>query len=82
MKVIETASNNLLVQACKLYLQFEVFVTELKVLAFFTKKVTLPLLHCVAKGSQEALIQYLPSLWQDLSEGKMETLNYFQVRFF
>ena len=49
--VTETSANNLLVQACKLYLESETFLTELKVLAFFTHKVTMPLLNCVACGT-------------------------------
>ena len=34
--LLETSANNLLVQACRLYIESEVFFTELKALAFFT----------------------------------------------
>ena len=55
--LMDTSANNLLVQACKLYLESDVFLTELKVLAYFTHKVTLPLLNCIAIGNQNDLVQ-------------------------
>ena len=55
--LMDTSANNLLVQACKLYLESEVFLTVLKVLAYFTHKVTLPLLNCIAIGNQNDLVQ-------------------------
>jgi hypothetical protein len=49
--VAETSRKNLLVKACDLYLMCEVFETELRVLAYFTQMVTLPLLNCIEQCS-------------------------------
>ena len=38
----ETWKSNLLAQACKIHLDCEFFLTELQLLAYFTKKITLP----------------------------------------
>ena len=46
MLLRESGKCNLLVQACRMYVQCEIFI-ELHVLAYFTHKVTLPLLNCV-----------------------------------
>ena len=59
----ETWKSNLLVQACKIYLNCELFLTELQLLAYFTKKITLPFLNCVEKCSQEQLLEILPLLY-------------------
>ena len=41
----ETEMDNLLVQACRLYIKCEFFITELKALTYFTHKITLPFLN-------------------------------------
>ena len=41
----------------------------------FTHKVTLPLLNCVETSSQKDLVQILPSLYHDLADGKVHTLD-------
>ena len=75
----ETSKTNLLVSACKLYLSCEFFPTELKVLAFFTHKVTLPFLNCVEISDQETLLTVLPQLYKDLKDGNIDTLVRFLV---
>ena len=42
MVLDETEKDNLLVQACYLYINCEVFIAELQALSYFTHKVTLP----------------------------------------
>ena len=74
--LMDTSANNLLVQACKLYLESEI---ELKVLAYFTHKVTLPLLNCIAIGNQNELLEIFPKLWRDLKFGDMDTLTEYLV---
>ena len=76
---MDTSANNLLVQACKLYLESEIFLTELKVLAYFTHKVTLPLLNCIAISDQNDLVEIFPKLWRDLKSGNMDTLTNYLV---
>ena len=43
MLLNETEKDNLLVQACRLYIECDFFLTELQALAYFTHKVTLQL---------------------------------------
>ena len=73
--VAETGRKNLLVKACSLYLECEVFETEFRVLAYFTQMVTLPLLNLIQKCSQVDLIKILPRLHVDLARGNMDTLH-------
>jgi hypothetical protein len=77
--LMETAANNLLVQVCRMYLETEVFYTELKALAYFTHKITLPLVNCVASGCQDDLLQIFPTLWKDLKNGQDSTLKKWEV---
>ena len=46
----EVQETNQLVEACKIYIESEIFLTELEVLAYFNHKVTFPFLHCVEKA--------------------------------
>ena len=73
MLLLETEKNNLLVQACRLFVKCEFFLTELYVLTYFTHKVTLPLLNCVEISDQSQLLQIFSKLHKDLSNGKMDT---------
>ena len=57
----ETTNNNLLVQACRLYLENECVVAAFKALSYFTYKVTMPYLNFVENlrnGDMEMLHQY------------------------
>ena len=53
----------------------------MKALAFFTHRVTLPLLNCVAQGSQDDLVRLFPELWNDLKQGDMNTLSRYEVAY-
>ena len=79
MLLTETAMSNLHIESSKLYLECEFFFTELTVLAYFTHKVSLPLLNCVEVCGQEELLDILPRLYQDLSAGSMNTLEKYMV---
>ena len=79
MVLNETDKDNLLVQACRAYLDCEYFITELHALSYFTHKVTLLLLNCVEICDQPQLLQILPKLHQDLQNRKMDTLNDYLV---
>ena len=81
MLLAETSKSNLLVEACKLYMGCELFLTELKLLAYFTHKVTLPLLNCVEKSNQNVLLVLLPKLFEDLKKGCTDTLKDFIVQY-
>ena len=72
-------SNNLLVQACSLYLNVEYIIIALKCLAFFSKKVTLPFLNMCELKTQKDLVDILPKLKDDLASSKMDTLCEFEV---
>ena len=77
----ETWKTNLLVEACKLYVDCELFVTELHLLALFTKKITLPYLNCLEKSSQSNLLEIFPTLYDDLLKHDMTTLSNFEVEY-
>ena len=57
------------------------FLTELHALAYFTHKVTLPLLNCVEISDQSQLLHIFPKLYEDLPNGKMGTLMDFLVSY-
>ena len=77
----ETWKSNLLVEACKIYLECQFFLTELKLLAYFTHKITLPFLNCIEKCSREELLQILPTLYDNLLNGKYDVLKDYAVAF-
>ena len=49
----KTWKSCLLAQTCEIYLDCELFLTELQSLAYFTKKITLSYLNCAEKFNQE-----------------------------
>jgi hypothetical protein len=52
-KLLErTTKNNLLVRACRLYLESEYIIASLKALSNFTYRITMPYLNAVEKGDQ------------------------------
>ena len=79
MLLAETNSNSLHVQAAKLYLDSDFFLSCLTALAYFTYRVTLPLLNCVEICSQEQLLPILTSLVTDLAQCNMTTLEEYKV---
>jgi len=81
MLLDETEKNNLLVQSCRMYLQCEFFLTELHALAYFTHKVTLPLLNCVEISDQNELLKVFPKLYEGLNAKKLDTLQHFLVSY-
>ena len=72
--------NNMLIQACRLYLECDYIIASLKALANFTYKVTMPFLNCVEKTDQNELVVILPQLYADLSASKMDTLKDYHVK--
>ena len=64
-----------------MFLDSENFITKLSVLAFFTHKVSLPLLNFVEISSQEELPRLFPKLYGDLQKGKMDTLKQYLVKY-
>ena len=71
----------MLIEACKLYVNCELFITELHLLVVFTHKVTLPFLNCIEKSTQEELLKIFPKLHCDLLNHDMDTLQDFQVNY-
>ena len=81
MLLHETEKDNLLLQSYKLYMECEFFFTKLEALSYFTHKLTLPLLNCVAASSQKDLLQVLPAFHCYLADGKMHTLDKYRVSY-
>ena len=79
-KVLErTHLNNLLVEACRLYISNDYIIAALRCLSFFTRKVTMPYLNFIEKGNQQDLVEMLPKLYMDLKQGKVDTLERYEV---
>ena len=49
----ETYNNNLFIEACKLYTDSKLVITELEVLGFFNHHVTFPFLNCIENCTQK-----------------------------
>ena len=60
--LFETEKDSLLAQACRLHVEWEFFLTELHVLAYFTHNITLPLLNFVEISDQSQLLYIFPKL--------------------
>ena len=75
----EVEGTNQLAEACKIYLSSELFITELECLAYFNHFIIFPFLNCVRTSSQAELLVFLPQLYNDLSDKKVETLKGFVV---
>ena len=78
----DTHLNNLLVCACKLYLENDYILAALKALSFLTYKVTMPYLNCIEICDQNDLVGengILKRLSDDLKDGKMDTLKDYHV---
>ena len=70
-KLLErTNKNNLLVRACRLYLESDFVVAALKALANFTYFVTMPFLNFVEQCDQNEMVLVLPKLLRELSDLK------------
>ena len=78
----ETKATNQLVEACRIYLASEIFLTELEVLAFFNHHATFPFLNCVERSNQADLVKMLPKLFNDLLSGRTDTLNEFIIHIY
>lgn len=75
----DTACSNLLVQACNMYVENEYIIAAFKALGYFTFKVTMPFLNCVEQCDQNSLLPILKTLYEDLKEGRMNTLDRYSV---
>ena len=75
----DSPTENLLAQACRLYVQCEVFITELHLLAYFNKHVTFPFLYCVEISDIPSLKTILPKLHADLLNCDISTLKNFVI---
>ena len=70
--------NNLLIRACRIYLENDFILAGLK--ANFTYKVTMAFLNCVEISNQNKLFNILPKLCKDLANKFMDTLAEFGVK--
>ena len=76
-KVIdETYNNDLLIEACKLCIENDVFIRELKVLDFFNNDATFSFLNCIENCNQKDI---LPNLFHDLINNSTDTLSKYKL---
>ena len=76
----EVEVTNQLLEACRMCISSELFITELECLAFFNYHVTFPFLQCIEMSSQVGLCKILPQLYHDLLDKKIGTLSNFAVK--
>ena len=75
----ETYNKNLLIEACKLYIECELFITELEFLAFFNHHVTFPFLNCIENCNQKDLLGILPTLCHDRINNSTDILSKYKL---
>ena len=75
----ETYYNTLLIKACKLYIDSQLFTTELEVLAFFNHHVTYPFLNCIENCNQKDLLDIQPTLYHDLINYSTDSLSKYKL---
>ena len=76
MLVNEVEGTNQIVESCMIYLSSELYITELECLAYFNQYVTFLFLKV---SSQIQLLEVLPKLYSDLTDGKIDTLQNYVV---
>lgn len=81
MVLNETNLSNLHTEIVQLFLDSEFLTTELLCLAYFTHKVTLPLLYATEICNQDQLCSIFPKLYNDLLRGSTDTLSDYIVKY-
>jgi hypothetical protein len=72
-KLLErTSKNNMLVRACRLYLECDFIIAGLKALSNFTYEVTMPFLNCVERVNQSDLCRIISNLFEELKKGNLK----------
>ena len=66
----------MLIEACKLCIENDVFIRELKVLDFFNNDVTFSFLNCIENCNQKDI---LPNLFHDLINNSTDTLSKYKL---
>lgn len=74
-----TSKKNLLVRACRLYIESDLIRAALKPLGYFTYTVTMPFINAIVKCDQNELVTLLPKLFEDLNVGKADCLRQYRV---
>ena len=72
--------NNLLVKACRLYLNCEFIMCAFRCLGFFTYKIGMPFLNMCEISTQREMKTLLPKLYKDLKNSNIDCLNDFLVQ--
>ena len=81
MVLNETHLLNLHTETVQIFSDSEFLSTELLCLAYFTHKISLPLLYAVEVYNQDELCTIFPQLYSDLQSGSMETLCTYIVKY-
>lgn len=76
-----TKSNNLLVLACRIYVENEFLLSCFAALAYFTYRVTFPYFNFCEKSTQIEAREVFPQLFKDLECMKVDTLDDFRVNY-
>ena len=75
----DTPLNNLLIRACRFYLENDFIIAGFKALSNFTYNVTMPFSNFVEKTNQDCLVELRPKLCVDLANRKTDSLSSYKV---
>ena len=79
MVLTETNLSNLHTEIVQLFLDNELLTSELSCIAYFTHKISLPLLYAVEVCNQDELCSIFLRLYNDLLNGSLESLTDYSV---
>ena len=65
--------------AFRLYIESELFIMELEVLAFLNHHVTFPFLNCIENCNRKDLLEILPILYHDLTNNSKGGFDFFKI---
>ena len=81
MVLNETHLCNQHTEIVLMFLDSELLLTELSALAYFTYKVSFPLVYAIEISTQDDLCQIFPKLHKDLLNGSLETLSAYVIEY-
>ena len=75
--------SNQHIEIVRMFLDSELLMTELQVLAYFTHTITLPFLYFIEvySNSNDGLLEMFPRLLNDLKVGRLDSLEEYRIEY-
>ena len=74
-----STKNNLLAQASRIFIKCDIFITELRMMAYFGQHLTMPFLNCIERVDAHELMQLQKQMHQDLLISNSTTLQKYEL---